>query len=119
MRNKNAGLVFRETGVAEIHFLLRDGVEGGGRLVKQQYRRVLVQSLCQSELLRLSPRKLRRVVVNGLAKPRVFLLREGQIAEEGTHGELMRLNGNYAKLFNIQSSYYEDGGAKEAEKNDL
>lgn len=50
---------------------------------------------------------------------RILLIAEGQIAEEGTHGELMRLNGNYAKLFNIQSSYYEDGGAKEAEKNDL
>ncbi len=37
---------------------------------------------------------------------RILLIENGGIAEEGTHAELMQLNGKYAELFNLQSSYY-------------
>ncbi len=40
---------------------------------------------------------------------RILLLADGGIAEEGTHEELMRLNGVYAELFEIQSKYYRKG----------
>ena len=40
---------------------------------------------------------------------RILLLADGGIAEEGTHEELMRLNGAYAALFEIQSKYYRKG----------
>lgn len=37
---------------------------------------------------------------------RIVLLEDGQIAEMGTHEELMRVGRTYAEMFNIQSSYY-------------
>lgn len=39
---------------------------------------------------------------------RIIMIENGSIIEEGTHSELMELNGKYAELFNIQSSYYTD-----------
>ncbi len=43
---------------------------------------------------------------------RVLLIEGGVIAEEGTHEELLKRNGRYARLFEIQSRYYREG-AKE------
>ena len=37
---------------------------------------------------------------------RIILVDDGRIAEEGTHAELMKLNGRYAKLFNTQRLDY-------------
>jgi ATP-binding cassette subfamily B protein len=37
---------------------------------------------------------------------RIFFLKDGQVAESGTHYELMELNGEYARLFNIQAELY-------------
>ena len=37
---------------------------------------------------------------------RIALLDNSGIAESGTHDELMRQNGKYAEMFNIQSKYY-------------
>lgn len=39
---------------------------------------------------------------------RIILLNHGKIIEEGTHNELLRENGEYSKMFNIQSSYYQE-----------
>ncbi|MCM1263344.1 MAG: ABC transporter ATP-binding protein/permease [Butyrivibrio sp.] len=39
---------------------------------------------------------------------RIILIDDGMISECGTHAELMELNGKYAELFNMQSSYYND-----------
>ena len=40
---------------------------------------------------------------------RIILISEGAIAETGTHDELMKKGGEYAKLFEIQRHYYKDG----------
>ncbi len=37
---------------------------------------------------------------------RILFLEHGQLVEEGTHEELMRLNGRYARLFRLQASAY-------------
>lgn len=39
---------------------------------------------------------------------RIVFLSDGKIAENGTHDELMKKKGKYAKLFAIQSHYYKD-----------
>jgi len=40
---------------------------------------------------------------------RIVLIDNKAIAEEGTHDELMKKNGKYAELFEIQSKYYREG----------
>ncbi|MBR6767270.1 MAG: ABC transporter ATP-binding protein, partial [Clostridia bacterium] len=40
---------------------------------------------------------------------RIIFLADGCIAEEGTHNDLMEKNGEYAKLFEVQSRYYQEG----------
>jgi ATP-binding cassette subfamily B protein len=39
---------------------------------------------------------------------RIFVLDKGRLAEEGTHNELMRLGGNYARLVKIQTQFARD-----------
>jgi ABC-type multidrug transport system fused ATPase/permease subunit len=39
----------------------------------------------------------------------IAMFEDGQIVEEGTHEELMELNGKYAYMFGIQAQYYEEG----------
>ena len=40
---------------------------------------------------------------------RIVYLKDGGIAEEGTHEELLALGGGYAELFEVQSRYYREG----------
>ena len=39
---------------------------------------------------------------------RIIMIENGGISECGTHAELMELNGKYAELYMLQSSYYND-----------
>lgn len=41
---------------------------------------------------------------------RIVLLEDGGVSEEGTHEELMRKGGAYAKMYEIQSQYYKNDG---------
>ncbi len=38
---------------------------------------------------------------------RIYVLARGSVAEEGTHGELMQLGGQYAELYTLQASQYD------------
>lgn len=40
---------------------------------------------------------------------RIYFMEKGQIAEQGTHDELILQGGKYAGMFNLQAKYYRDG----------
>ncbi len=40
---------------------------------------------------------------------RIIMIENGGIIECGTHSELMERGGKYAELYELQSSYYNDG----------
>jgi len=50
---------------------------------------------------------------------RILFLADAKIAEEGTHDALLRAGGAYAKLYELQSRYYREGGGKLEEEADL
>jgi ATP-binding cassette subfamily B protein len=41
---------------------------------------------------------------------RVYMMEDGRIIEEGTHHELMEMNGKYAEMFRLQAKNYTSGG---------
>ncbi|GKX67947.1 ABC transporter ATP-binding protein [Inconstantimicrobium mannanitabidum] len=48
---------------------------------------------------------------------RILFFENGKVAEDGTHEELMNMNGKYAQMFEIQSHYYkEEVGGEENEE---
>ncbi|MFQ7293219.1 MAG: hypothetical protein ACLRQ0_13490 [Monoglobales bacterium] len=39
---------------------------------------------------------------------KIYMLENGKIVEEGTHRELMDMNGKYAEMFRIQAEKYRE-----------
>lgn len=39
---------------------------------------------------------------------RIILLENGAVCEEGTHNELLKQNGKYSTLFEMQAKYYRE-----------
>ncbi|MFC9860076.1 MULTISPECIES: ABC transporter ATP-binding protein [unclassified Streptomyces] len=46
---------------------------------------------------------------------RIVVLDGGRVTEEGTHDELMRLNGRYAQMFRLQAAHFTDEAKEPAE----
>lgn len=44
---------------------------------------------------------------------RIFFLEQGQVAESGTHDELMAKNGKYAEMFRLQAKNYKENSLQE------
>jgi ABC-type multidrug transport system fused ATPase/permease subunit len=44
---------------------------------------------------------------------RILFIDNHCIAEQGSHEELMALNGKYAEMFNIQAHYYREGNVND------
>ncbi len=40
---------------------------------------------------------------------KIAFLKDGTITEEGTHDELLQKGGDYSKMFQLQSHYYQNG----------
>jgi ATP-binding cassette subfamily B protein len=62
------------------------------------------------QLYQLSERKssvtISHRLSNTIIADRILVLENGQVIEQGTHKELLKLNGKYAHLFNLQASKY-------------
>ena len=41
----------------------------------------------------------------------ILFLEKGKVKERGTHEELLKKQGAYARMFDIQSQYYKEGTA--------
>jgi len=48
---------------------------------------------------------------------RILFIKDGGIAEEGTHESLLAANGDYAELFHVQARYYQEGSDFHGEEN--
>ncbi len=48
---------------------------------------------------------------------RILFIKDGGIAEEGTHESLLAANGGYAELFQVQARYYQEGSDFNGEEN--
>lgn len=46
---------------------------------------------------------------------RIYMFADGSIIEEGSHDQLMALNGKYAEMFNLQAEKYREKSADEGE----
>lgn len=46
---------------------------------------------------------------------RIIMIADDHISEEGTHEELLKAGGGYARLYEIQSKYYKEGADKNEE----
>lgn len=48
---------------------------------------------------------------------RILFIKDGGIAEEGTHESLLAANGDYAELFHVQARYYQEGNDFNGKEN--
>ncbi|MDD5183020.1 MAG: ABC transporter ATP-binding protein, partial [Bacilli bacterium] len=48
---------------------------------------------------------------------RIIFINEGKIIETGTHHELMERDGEYKKMFSMQSNYYKEATNEETQNN--
>lgn len=122
------------------HYFLHDGVVlSGGEMQRFMLARAIYKDapvlvldeptaaldpLAESEIYReyakMSQGKSAIFISHRLASTRlsdkIFFLKDGKIFESGSHEELMKMNGEYAHMFEIQASYYksEEGGREYA-----
>ncbi len=116
------------------HYFLRDGVVlSGGEMQRFMLARAIykdapilvldeptaaldpiAESEVYEEYAKMSEGKSAIFISHRLASTRfsdkILFLKDGRIAEWGSHEELMKKNGKYANMFEIQASYYKETG---------
>jgi len=77
----------------------------------------LAESAMYEEYNKLTEDKTSLFISHRLASTRfcdrILFLENGQIAETGSHDELMEKGGRYAKIYDVQSHYYKEDGKEE------
>ena len=72
------------------------------------------ESRIYNRFAKMAERKTAIIVTHRLGSvklaDRVFVMKDGRLAEEGTHEELMELNGEYARLYRMQEKWYVTAG---------
>ncbi len=78
----------------------------------------LAESAIYQEYDRMTENKTSIFISHRLASTRfcdrILFLEHGRIVEEGTHEELLRSGGRYARIYEIQSHYYTEDGRTES-----
>lgn len=114
------------------HYFLKDGVVlSGGEMQRFMLARAIykdapilvldeptaaldpiAESEIYSEYAKMSEGKSSIFISHRLASTRfsdkILFLKDGRIAESGSHEELMEMNGDYANMFEVQASYYKE-----------
>lgn len=86
--------------------LIRDGVYDKILTLPKGMDTVLTREFDQDGAV-LSGGELQKIAV--ARADRIFLFEDGRIAEQGSHEELMRLDGKYAEMFRLQAEKYNHG----------
>ena len=91
-----------------------DGVElSGGQTQRLMLARPIAESDIYQKYNEMTAGKSSVFISHRLASTRfcdrILFIKDGGIAEEGTHEELLHKGGAYAKLFEVQARYYQEG----------
>ncbi len=94
--------------------ILDEATSSVDTVTEQKIRRAMLK-LCENRTSVIIAHRLSTIRDSDL----IILLENGKIAEQGTHEELMGLEGRYARMYRTQTEFVEDGEDARVEKRSL
>ncbi len=94
--------------------ILDEATSSVDTVTEQKIRRAMLK-LCENRTSVIIAHRLSTIRDSDL----IILLENGEIAEQGTHEELMGLEGRYARMYRTQTEFVEDGEDARVEKRSL